>query len=369
MAWTKPIRLQSDLTPEEIELKAWLLGFIAGDGSIDKDKRVLTLCPGCDKEMAFYLAEVVDRLYRAPGEPSVVTAVREVQPKLWHNGKRITWEPKISRVEVIRDILGLCPGWREVSSLTTSWDIPEWIRQSPALRRRFVSGLADADGCVTLSLIPQHHHRRLSIVSVNRLGLLQVQEVLSWDGIRSEIASEPNRGRGSFVLYTQNEDSLRLYAKLYGFKGREKSDKLQLLIDSYSNPARHTPEDSARVVSRIEELIALHTPIKDIAVKLTEETKKPWNRDQVCKAIIKHKIKSYGKGNYPKTSLLGPFENEIREWAQTLMCSEVVSKLQEKGVTVKDRAVYHFCKKAGIRFREGRRGARKSEPHPPPTSP
>jgi hypothetical protein len=56
-----PIRPQSSLSFDELRAKAWLFGFLAGDGALEKSR--VRFHPGLDEEMVASIVRVINGLY------------------------------------------------------------------------------------------------------------------------------------------------------------------------------------------------------------------------------------------------------------------------------------------------------------------
>lgn len=218
----KPIRDQNTLTLPEREEKAWLMGFIAGDGTVTKNKNEQeVICfPGHDLDVALHCQKLYEMLY------GVTVVVQKLA-----DGYKVITRQKL----VYDDLISICPSWD-----TYSWSVPfSWFK-TPEEKAQFVSGWIDADG-------NQGHRNPPSGSSVNKKGVYQVSELLkSLDMEHSIYEIKPQEGstivrngkeriiqskENSYRLCINKKDEIRKLITLAPFRSKHKLQRAQHYVN------------------------------------------------------------------------------------------------------------------------------------------
>jgi hypothetical protein len=240
------VERESDL-PSQVPLtvdKAWLLGFMAGDGHIQWNEgqsyKVFTNC-GPDKALAEAVANLFRELYDVPC--SVLW-----QDNTGHGNRIGYWYTHCSRKSVAYDL-------RSVTVFGTYvWRVPVAILSgSPELKAAWVSGFADADGSAVYH--PKRSQRGVSLSSVNVAGLDQVCQILTDLGIAHARSSHDREIEGhapEHKVHVCFSDDLKRFAQLVGFRSPEKQALLTQAVGSY----KHRTARSGEVQSWLGELRA-----------------------------------------------------------------------------------------------------------------
>jgi hypothetical protein len=222
-----PIKAQGRLSPD----KAWLLGFMAGDGNVgisaDGGAHVSANCgtKPDDEHLAHQVADLLHELYDVP------VKVR-FQSRDGHD-RDPYWQPILYRKGVAEDILSYGPIG------TYDWRIPhEVLSRKDELGPSWLSGFFDAEGSVCVDT--SKGSRYASSCSVNEVGLRQAQELFSDLGIPTSWHKEPggrteNAMPGCYLIVC-NRAALERFSALVGFRSRRKARKLARALASYQRP-------------------------------------------------------------------------------------------------------------------------------------
>lgn len=248
-----PIREQGSICAD----KAWLLGFIAGDGHVqieaDHSSKVVASC-GLDRELARTVSALIEKLYDVPRK------VRSQDMSKWE--RKTNHSAMCYRREVALDVLSYSP------TDTRNWKIPaEVLESTPEVRGAWLSGLADAEGTVAYSR--ERSSRYIAISSTNMLGLeaarRMLEEVLgtrvSWNSQKKPGCSTEHK-----ILVT-NRRSLTLFNEKVGFRSRRKAEKLRAALESYERDTLPQTEVEA-LLPEIQRRRAEGQEYKQIAVDM-----------------------------------------------------------------------------------------------------
>lgn len=115
------------------------------------------------------------------------------------------------------------------------WFIGSEILKSPkAAKIAWLRAFFDDEGRVELPNPPKDYHRRITIKSVNKRGLQQVQNLLKNLSVKSIITGE-NSDKTYYIRICRKDD-IRKYAQSIGFNHPKKARDLNTLL---SQPWRH----------------------------------------------------------------------------------------------------------------------------------
>lgn len=324
-----PIRPQSSLSFDELRSKAWLFGFLAGDGSLEKSR--VKFHPGTDEEMAKELIRVINRLYGG----DIATLSKQ----------KNAWVVSASRTEIVKDILESCSPWWEVEG-RRGWGIPGWVGAHNGLLAMFIQGLAEADGCAGKECI-------VVVTTVYEPGAKEIQKALLE---HFNITAGLYFGGPYASVRVSRKDELEKFAKEIGFTSKTKTERLERLLESFSY--RRRLGDFAKAAPIVQQAINEGRPPQEVVSILDEKIPgSPWNREQVSKVIQKHKLKGYGKGQGTKQYLnIIVQQDRIRELADSGKTSAEASiVLAEEGLSISPDTLRHSARKLGILFK-GRGG-------------
>ncbi len=280
MSRALPIKRQGALTED----KAWLLGFLAGDGNVtieeDGGAHVSANCGNSegDEQLAEHVAGLFREIYEIPA------SVR-LQGRDPYENREPYWQPITYRKNVALDLRSFGPLG------TYDWRVPRRIRHSLRLSAAWASGFFDADGHARFNL--KRSARSVTASSVNETGLREVPKILERLGIRSSWHSEPEgRGEGwspGHYVIVCDRRSLERFAEVVGFRCSRKAELLQQALGSYKrehpNLLRHEVEERLPDVLRLR---AQGAAFAKIAEDLGLATA------QVAKGMIKRASKKAG---------------------------------------------------------------------------
>jgi ribonucleoside-diphosphate reductase alpha chain len=242
--WGDPDRASLDTA------EGYLLGLLVGDGTLKRDKAVLSAWPG---------RAVVNGGEERPGVRGVMAAALDAARQLPHRAdfvgwievpQRGEWRLSIAAVKRLAADHGLQPGAKHVTQSIE--------RTSSAFQVAFVRGLFDADGSVQGD---QEKGVSVRLAQSNRDSLSIVQRMLLRLGIVSTIYQSRRSaghsrlpdGRGGSRLYptrAQHElvvanDNVALFYERVGFADTDKRTRLRTALAAY----RRQPNREAFVVT------------------------------------------------------------------------------------------------------------------------
>lgn len=189
------IRDQKTLSTKEREEKAWLMGFLVGDGSVTYNSAGPNVAcyPGFDYEVALYCQRLFEILY---GVHLTVLKIPE--------GYKIKTQCRA----VYEDLMSICSSWD-----TETWQVPFAWFQTDGERANFVSGWIDADGS-------QEYRGPPSAASVNEAGVQSIVDLLKLLGIsctknkvvhtKDTILTKRNGGKSYLIQAKDRKDLHRL---------------------------------------------------------------------------------------------------------------------------------------------------------------
>lgn len=222
--------------------KAYLLGFLAGDGHLQYEPRSYSYkvfgCCGQDRDLAEHIARRVTEVYGVPC--SVLFQKRS------DGVRQDNWFAHCGRKLVVEDLHSL-----------TSWGVHTWRVPEPVMtgddkiKGAWLRGFADADGYVGADV--KRGQRRVCLDSVNMTGLMQAGSLLSALGIRYSWATHnreiEGHSAGHKITLSYHADLKTFYEKV-GFECVRKSQILHKAIESYKRTPKRT-EDVEKFLEKI----------------------------------------------------------------------------------------------------------------------
>lgn len=214
------VKPQVDLTAN----KAWLLGFIAGDGCVEAkfgSHYAITICVGTDFYMTMVLAQLFKDIYGITAHVIVRKPTRHSELVTSRNTIYLT---KCTRRAVVDDVLSFAQFG------VYRWTVPAIVMNgSESIRCAWVRGFSDAEGHV----FNRGRSRTVSLTSVNKDGLGQVTEILKGLGVISTTSMHKRsdcRYRDRYTLVIARQESLITYADKIGFVTFSKAGKLDQAV-------------------------------------------------------------------------------------------------------------------------------------------
>jgi hypothetical protein len=265
--------------------KAWLLGHIAGDGSVTyKPGRVcqIVVAAGIHREDADVVVRKFDAVYGA------YASIAELAPG---KGKRtqVNYIVRCSWRLMVEDVLshGIFGVYR--------WRVPGSVLASPLdVQAGWVSGFSDAEGHV--SYLPETFTRRIHITSVNREGLEQVSGILTALGVdhRWEVRAPRGNCRESYKLAVAYHRAVARFAEVVGFESPRKRETLALALST----VQRDPIHRFAIEDRVDE-IRSRREIGETHAEIAETL--GFKREGVAHACYRHGIEPEGReGNADK---------------------------------------------------------------------
>jgi len=135
-----------------------------------------------------------------------------------------------------------------------SWKLPEiggkclnlWLR-----------AFFDCEGWVECT---SRKNRRIGLDSINRRGLIQMQNSLSLIGINSKIRKVEKRSTWRLQIF--GKDNIEKFSQEIGFLHPGKKEKLQEMINSYPNYVWNFPEDKRELQEFVMKIIKTKAKVK-----------------------------------------------------------------------------------------------------------
>ena len=239
-----------------------LMGYILGDGSITSgDYPTISIVSQIsDSDDLRYLEGVV----KSWCSTSTETKISKPRPSAFCDDPaemaRISW--RVKNLYKFLSALGL-----DKSCDSSEYSVPKSIfTASRDAVRGFVSGLFSTDGSVSFRTTEAKDKVELSLASVSRTLLSQVQILLMSFGIKSTICeyAKSNKQRqldgyrDLFKLNISSFDHVVLFRDRIGFQNARKRDKLDAIIFSFrkQRPARVSyPYVKSRVLTGLDEAV------------------------------------------------------------------------------------------------------------------
>lgn len=318
--------------------KAYLLGVIAGDGSLQWDEGngyKLNINCGLDKDHADRCAVLVTKVYGVP-----CSSLLGFKREKWK--RKTNFYAHASSKLLLEDLL----------SLSTfgiyKWRVPQVVKDGPPeIRGAWLRGFADADGCMTFK--PRRSQRQISLDSVNLAGLDEAAELLTSLDIEHSRASHDRKieghGVGHKIIVCYHADVKR-FAELVGFTCIEKVAKLTAAIGSYQRLPKRT-EDVEEHLDEVRRRRVSGESWNEIAVALG------LSRENVRALCWRHKLE-------PKTPCRGKIDRMLPQ----------IMELRANGLTSFEIACQLGLKsKNSVNAALQRARRREKHPSTPPGSP
>jgi len=266
--------------------KAWLLGFMAGDGNVsvaeDGGAHVSANCGVAEDSANMALAERVAELFRRIYDVPAHVRVQSRDP-----GRLPYCQPILYRRAVADDILSHGPIG------TYDWTVPAEVRRDKELAGAWLSGLWDAEGNVSLD--PDVSRRTVSVSSVNELGLRVVKAMVESLGIRCSWHTDDGKSERSPGCLPENkvmvcsQAAMGGFAEKIGFTHQGKAASLASLLASYSREVPNLLSHEVReLLPEILKRRAAGAPFSAIATELQFST------PEVAKGMVKRASKAAG---------------------------------------------------------------------------
>lgn len=197
--------------------KAWLLGFLAGDGGFDLSCSPRVTANLGDSELVDHVIRAFEDCYEgvraiaAAGLPSPEGSETGRRKKVYHT-------VRCNQRMVVDDIMSY--GKFGIDE----WEVPNFIiSSSEEMKAAWLRGYFDADGFVIHD--QKVHARYVQADSVNEKALRQVSSLLSSIGIQHSWHAEPAKGNDSpsFNVRVSYHEDLTRFATLVGFASLRKT--------------------------------------------------------------------------------------------------------------------------------------------------
>ena len=199
----------SKLTTE----KAYALGVLAGDGSIDyspKRKRYTVSLNVIDEEFADEFGRCLHLTY------GITPKKKRLVQK--HAGRKDIYLTRLNSKAACEDLLGYG------SFKEREWNVPQAVKVATLdVKGSYLRGFFDSEGCVDMT------HRLIYGSSSNLVGLQSLSTLLADFGIKTKIW----RGTRSFNLAISERQFVELFTKHVGFTIRRKDKRLKQIPASY----------------------------------------------------------------------------------------------------------------------------------------
>jgi len=184
---------------------AYLLGAIAGDGTLDGNRIIIYES----------YPELVEKYSKMVKDVLGVEAVCREVDKTGQKGsfaKKSYFELRIYSKEFADFVAKEVP---QIISCSEERSMPVQIQKSKlAVQAAFLSGLFDSEGCI--------HGKRAEIAMRSEKMMRQVQAVLLRLGIRASCGRKPVAGNPQWFVSISDLSSLRIFASEIGFSRRDK---------------------------------------------------------------------------------------------------------------------------------------------------
>ena len=202
---SKKLKLPKTYTPQ----LAYLLGAIAGDGSLDGNRIILYES----------YPELVDNYRRAARDVLGIDASVRTVNKIGKRGsfaKKEYYEIRMYSKEFADFVAGEIP---EIIADSSKRCVPEQIQRSGVeVQAAFLSGLYDAEGYM--------HGKRVDIDMISREMMRQVQAILLRLGIRASYGEKNVSGNPQWCVSISDRESLAKFRSGIGFARKDKKEAL-----------------------------------------------------------------------------------------------------------------------------------------------
>ncbi|MCX6770496.1 MAG: helix-turn-helix domain-containing protein [Candidatus Micrarchaeota archaeon] len=200
------LKLPATYTPR----LAYLLGVIAGDGTLDGNRVIIYESYN----------QMVEKYSRAVLDAVGIIAVCRKVDKTGQKGsfaKKPYYELRIYSKEFADFVAGEVP---QILAASDERCVPVQIQCSPLqVQAAFLSGLYDAEGYL--------HGKRVEIAMRSEKMMRQVQSILLRFGIRASFSQKTVAGNPQWCTSISDSASLAIFSSEIGFSRKDKSDALQ----------------------------------------------------------------------------------------------------------------------------------------------
>ena len=197
------LKLPAIYTPQ----LAFLLGVIAGDGTLDGNRIIIYES----------YSQMVEKYSKTVSDAIGITAVCRKVDKTGQKGsfaKKPYYELRIYSKEFADFVADEVP---QIIAVSEERCVPVQIQRSPLLvQAAFLSGLYDAEGYV--------HGKRVEIAMRSEKMMRQVQALLLRFGIRASLSQKPVAGNPQWCASISDAASLAIFASEIGFSRKDKQE-------------------------------------------------------------------------------------------------------------------------------------------------
>lgn len=190
-------QLRSIRAPRQTSMLAELLGILSGDGHVDVYQTTVTTNSETDVEHARYVSSMLRKLFG-------------ITPRMTKRKKAKACVVTVSSKKVSDFLIskGMVFGHKIANGIC----MPDWVSRKATLRRAFVRGLFDTDGCV---YVDKHHlrghtYRNLGMAFSNKAeGLLRAFKL----GLE-ELGLHPTQKTDSEVFLRREKEIIRYFREV-----------------------------------------------------------------------------------------------------------------------------------------------------------
>jgi len=194
---------------------AYLLGVLCGDGGIVDTKRP-------QERPRFYLL-VKDFDFANHTEKCWKSIANDIGCRQWSVARPIGCRPGFWGFKSSSRVVEVLLKYFEPGRKALTWRVPSDImNSSDSVKRHFLMGFFDSEGCVELDV---KRHRRISASSSNPDGLADVRDLLLSLGFDCWINSNK--------VFITGKSEIAKFRSEIGFRLKRQQDKLDRLLGSY----------------------------------------------------------------------------------------------------------------------------------------
>lgn len=217
--------------------KAYVIAVLCGDGNLyfnPKSQLYQIVLQAVDKDFVTLFQKYLENIYHL----KVSLHKRKSKNKNWNLQYKVRLCSKMACLDLLTTTK---------SFFTKTWRISDQIlASSTIIKSYFLKGLYDSEGDVDI------RYKRIGLTSINKIGLQQVQILLSQFKIRSTIIKRNAGGnrKSRYVLRIQDRKSVTNFSNKISFGMHRKEIDLKKLINSY----KLTSTPHIEVLKNIEEM-------------------------------------------------------------------------------------------------------------------